>query len=58
MYRPVPEIHLGHVVHVVAQLGLQQIVGYHRVEHLARQLDAVGGQHLEVVLYVLSDFKD
>lgn len=58
VYRLVTEVHLGHVVHVVAQLRLQQVVCYHRVEHLAAERHAIVGEHLEVVLYVLSDFED
>ena len=50
----VVEIHLRHVVHVVPQLGLQEVVGYHRVEQAASHLHAIVPQHLYVVLDVLS----
>ena len=52
------EVHLGHVVHVVTQFGLDEVVGYHRVPHVARESDTIVSQHLKVVLYVLSDFKN
>ena len=54
----VVQVDFGQVVHVVAQLGLQHVVGQHRVEHRAGQTDAVSGQHVEVVLDVLADFQN
>ena len=52
------EIHFGHVVHVVAQFGLQQIVGYHGVEQFALERHSIIGQHLHVVFDVLSNLGD
>ena len=42
----------------MAQLGLDEIVGKHGVEHGTSQLDAVARQYLEVVFDVLSDFQN
>ena len=34
--------------------GVQQVVGYHGIEHGAGQADATGAQHLQVILHVLA----
>ena len=52
------EIDFSHVVHVVMQLGLDEVVGNHRVEHRTCETDVVVAQHLEVVLQVLSNLDD
>ena len=44
--RLVVQIYLGHVVHVVTQLGLDEIVGNHSIPHLAAQLNVIVVQHL------------
>ena len=54
----VVEINLRHVVHVVTQLRLDEVVGNHGVPHLTLEGDAVVTQHLEVVLQVLSYLED
>ena len=54
VYGLVAEQRLGHVVHVVPQLGLEHVVGEHGVEELAAEGHAVAHEHLHVVLYVLS----
>ena len=48
------EVHLGQVVHAVTELGLQQVVGYHGVEHRSAQFHAVVLHHKVVILDVLS----
>ena len=53
----VVEKSLGHIVHVVMQLRIYQIVGNHGVEHRTLYLNAVIAQHLHVVLNILSDFQ-
>ena len=58
MNRLIVEIDLRHIVHVVMQFWLDEVVGDHRVPHLAFQLDAIVGEHFEVVLQILSDFQD
>ena len=52
------EIGLGQIVHAVAHLWMEQIVGYHRVEHRAAQLDVIVAEHLEVVFQVLPHLED
>ena len=52
------EVGFGEVSHVVAQLGLYQVVGNHRVEELAAELYAVGLKYLQVELDVLPRFAD
>ena len=54
----VAEIDFGKVVHVVTQFGLEDVVGDHRVENLASNFNAVVGEYGDVVLDVLSDFKN
>ena len=54
----VAEIDFGKVVHVVTQFGLENVVGDHRVENLASNFNAVVGEYGDVVLDVLSDFKN
>ena len=57
--RLVAEMAAGHVVHVVAPLArIEQVVGHHRVERDAAQLDADAPQHDHVVLQVLADLLD
>ena len=51
------EIHFSHEVHVVMHLGLQDIMGNHRVEHRTLYPHAVIGQHDDVVFHVLPHFK-
>ena len=52
------EEHFGEVIHVVVELWLDEIVGEHRIEHLALNLYAVVHQHLVIVFDVLSHFQD
>ena len=54
----VVQINLRHVIHVVAQLRLEQIMGNHRVEHLTFEFYSIVGEHLKVVLHVLPDFEN
>ena len=54
----VVKINLCHIIHVVSQLWLNEVVGNHGVEHLAAHLDAVVAQHLDVVFHILSDFQN
>ena len=58
VYRLIVEINLSHVVHVVTQLRLDEIVGNHSVKHFSLHLDTIVVQHLDVVLHVLSDFQN
>ena len=58
VYGLISETRLSHVVHVVAKLGLDEVVGYHRVEQLTCHAHAVACQHLHVVLDILSYFDD
>ena len=58
MYGLVAEQRLGENVHVVFLLGLEHVVGNHRVEHRSSETNTVIHQHLHVVLDVLSDFED
>ena len=53
----VVEVDLRHVVHVVAELGLDEVMGYHGVEQLAAHLDTIVHQHLYIVFDVLSNFQ-
>ena len=46
------------VIHVVVKFWLDEIVGEHRIEHLALNLYAVVHQHLVIVFDVLSHFQD
>ena len=55
VYGAVAEECLRHVVHVVSELRLKQIMGYHRVEELPLHFDAVFREYLDVVLHVLPD---
>ena len=52
------QIDLGEIVHVVSQFGLDEVVGYHRIEHRSLHTDAIVCEYLHVVLDVLSDFQD
>ena len=52
------EQRLGHVVHVVSQLGLDEVVGDHRVPHRPGQHHAIVAKHLQVILDVLSDLQN
>ena len=54
VYGLVVQMDFCHVVHVVVQFGLYQVVSYHGVEHLPLHLDAVAGKHLNVVFHVLT----
>ena len=54
----ITEVSLGEVIHVVAQLGVEQVVGDHRVEEWAVRTDAVFDQHHEVELDVLPHLTD
>ena len=54
----VVEVNLSHVVHVVMKLGLDEIVGNHRVPHFSFQLDAIVAKHLKVVLQILTHFQN
>ena len=48
------EVCLCQIVHAVPHLGVEQIMGYHGVEHRFCQMDAAGMEHLQVILHVLS----
>ncbi len=52
-HRPVLQEGLGEEIHVVLQLGLQQVVGHHGIEHGSLDVHAVAAHHLHVVLQVL-----
>ena len=54
----IAEVGFGEVIHVVAQLGVEQVVGDHRVEEWAVDSDTVFDQHHEVELDVLPHFPD
>ena len=54
----VVEIDFGQVVHVVSEFGMKDIMRNHRVEHFAFHLDAIVGEHHDVVLQILSDFQN
>ena len=54
MYGLVVEIYLGHVVHVMVQLGLDEVVGNHGVPHLTGEMDVVVAKHFQVVLQILT----
>ncbi len=58
VYRLIAEQCLSHVVHVVAQLRVPNIVSEHGVEHLALNVDAIVAQHLVVVFDVLANLQD
>ena len=45
----VTQVGLGQIVHTVVHLGLQDVVCDHGVEHRAAHLDAVVGEHIDVV---------
>ena len=47
---------LSHVVHVVAQFGLDEVVGNHGVEHRSGKMNVIFVEHLEIVLQILSYF--
>ena len=53
----VVQVDFGKVVHSVMQFGLEHIVGYHRVEHLALYFDSVVRQDQHIVFDVLPDFQ-
>ena len=54
----VVEVYLSEVVHVVAELGLHEVVGEHGVEEGRGEGDAVAREHVEVVLHVLPHLED
>ena len=54
---PVVEQLFGHVVHVVFQFGLDDVVGEHGVPHFAAHPHSIVAQHLKVVLDVLAHFE-
>ena len=58
VYGAVVEINFRHVVHVVSQFRLYEIMGYHGVEHFSGEGHSVVAQHLHVILDVLSHFHD
>ena len=49
---------LGHIVHVVVELGLDEIVGEHGVEHATAQFHTIAAQHFVVVLDVLANLQN
>ena len=54
----VMQIHLSHVVHVVMQLGLNEVVGNHGVPQLTLQLDMIVAEHLQVILQILTNLQN
>ena len=54
----VVEIDLSHVVHVVMEFGLDEVVGNHGVPHRTSEVDVIVAQHFEVILQILSHFKN
>ena len=56
VHRLIVQVGLGHVVHVVTQLWLNEIMCYHRVPHRSLKTDVIVAKHLKVVLEVLSNF--
>ena len=54
----VAEVGFGEVIHVVGQLGVEQVMSDHRVEEWAVDTDAVFDQHHEVELDVLPHLLD
>ena len=52
------EVFLRKGVHVVARLGIEQVVEDHRVVHAAPDRDAQPAQHHQVEFDVLADFRD
>ena len=58
MYGLVVQIYFGEVVQVVAQLGLDDVVRQHRVEHGRSQFHAIARQDVEIEFQVLPDLQD
>ena len=58
VYGAVVEVGFGEEVHAVAHVGLQEVVGYHGVEHGRCEVQSVVGEHGEVVLEVLPHLED
>ena len=57
MYGLVVQVDFCQVVQVVAQLGLDDIVCQHRVEHRRSQFHAIARQDVQVELQVLPDLQ-
>ena len=51
------EIDFCQEVHVMSQLWLDEVMGHHGIPEVAFEGDAIVGQHLHIVLDVLSDFQ-
>ena len=58
MYGLVVQIYFGEVVQVVAQLGLDDVVRQHRVEHRRSQFHPIARQDVEIEFQVLPDLHD
>ena len=58
MDRLIVEVDLSHVIHVMMQLWLDEVVGNHGVPHLTCKMDVIVAEHFKVVLQILTDFQD
>ena len=50
----VVQVHFGHEIHVMAQFGLQQIMGNHGIEEWSLQHYSIVAKNFKVVFYILS----
>lgn len=58
MYSLIMQIYFCQIIHIVVEFWLDEIMGYHRVEHLSLYLYTIVHQYLIIVLDVLSHFHD